>query len=331
MKKKNTTLLIALGCITLAAQGQTVQGRHHPVSAEASPYAAFGDTTRTLDCRHADYARYEVPVILDDETSATLVFDFPRGKAVLKDEAGCVLSTDSLPEHLQAIFLSADPKATDYPHVSAYAYCMGSPVNVIDPDGQKIVFINGLDEFGAPPAGVAYWNGANSSFVRGAKKFFLDPHVYFVEAKHNVFSSANGRMKNGYNWAKENIEILTKGMSNGEAFELVSHSMGGAFAKGVENYLKDNGYKVKSSVFINTYQVDNIVNPVDNRTTYIDYQNTNDPVLFWFDLNKGHGKLMNATKNIREKSNNSFWNIHRDPIGQGELFWKKLKVKMMED
>ena len=101
-----------------------------------SPYAMFGDTTRTLDIRHS-VTSFDVPVILDDGTSATLVFDFPRGIAELKDEAGCVLSTDSLPEHLRAIFLSADPKATDYPHVSAYAYCMGNPVVFIDTNGER--------------------------------------------------------------------------------------------------------------------------------------------------------------------------------------------------
>ena len=126
-------LYILTACLSLASMTL-------PAQENDSPYAAFGDTTRTLDCRHADYARFDVPAILDDGTSATLVFDFPRGIAELKDEAGCVLSTDSLPEHQQAIFLSADPKATDYPHVSAYAYCMGNPVNAIDPMGLNPIF-----------------------------------------------------------------------------------------------------------------------------------------------------------------------------------------------
>ena len=128
-------LYVLTACLSLASMTL-------PAQENDSPYAAFGDTTRTLDCRHADYARFDVPAILDDGTSATLVFDFPRGIAELKDEAGCVLSTDSLPEHLRAIFLSADPKATDYPHVSAYAYCMGNPINIIDPWGLDNVFLN---------------------------------------------------------------------------------------------------------------------------------------------------------------------------------------------
>ena len=111
-----------------------------PAQENDSPYVIFGDTTRTLDCRHADYARFDVPVILDDGTFATLIFDFPRGIAELKDEEGRVLATDTLPKHLQAIFLSVDPKASDYPHVSPYAYCMGNPVNAIDPMGLNPIF-----------------------------------------------------------------------------------------------------------------------------------------------------------------------------------------------
>ena len=101
-----------------------------------SPYAMFGDTTRTLDIRHS-VTSFDVPVILDDGTSATLAFDIPNRRAELKDEAGRVLTTDTLLEHLQAIFLSVDPKATDYPHVSAYAYCMGNPVVFIDINGER--------------------------------------------------------------------------------------------------------------------------------------------------------------------------------------------------
>lgn len=69
-------------------------------------------------------------------------------------------------------------------------------------------------------------------------------------------------------------------MKPDEAFNLVSHSMGGAFSKGIEKYLKEMGRKVEYNLMINTYQVDRIHNPKSNETFYIDYQNTNDPVLF---------------------------------------------------
>ena len=330
MKKKNTTLLIALGCITLAAQGQTVQGRHHPVSAEASPYAAFGDTTRTLDCRHADYARYEVPVILDDGTSATLVFDFPHGKAVLKDEAGCVLSTDTLPEHLQAIFLSADPKATDYPHVSAYAYCMGNPMNVIDPDGRKIIFVNGKIGGGSPEAGFPYWGATPNNegfFIRGAKRFFGDNNIKVLVADYGWLSSANTRFNAGYNYAKNNFELLINDMGKEESFNFVSHSMGAAFVEGMVQYLIEQNRTVSGIVHINAYQAKDIhTADLSHANGFrVDYQNTDDPVINYAYLHKS-GDISSSLK-IREKSHESLYYIHRSPITNKE-FWKELRINI---
>lgn len=116
-------------------------------------------------------------------------------------------------------------------------------------------------------------------------------------------------------------------MKDSETFKLVSHSMGGAFSKGIENYIKERGDVVEYNVMINTYQVDKISNPNSAPTIYIDYQNTNDPVLFWFDSNIGMGKLENADVIIREKSNESLLNIHRSPISIPG-FWNTIKGKL---
>ena len=42
-----------------------------------------------------------------------------------------------------SIWLSVDPLADKYPHLSPYAYCADNPVNFIDPDGRKIVSTKG--------------------------------------------------------------------------------------------------------------------------------------------------------------------------------------------
>lgn len=188
-------LYVLTACLSLASMTLLAQEND-------SPYVIFGDTTRTLDCRHADYARFDVPVIIDDGTSATLVFDFPHGKAVLKDEAGCVLSTDTLSEHLQAIFLSADPKATDYPHVSAYAYCMGNPINIIDPWGLDNVFLNNQGRVvrvvpnGSNMITVIHPNGGMNSLAsynRGSDEISIGPyqngHVsYHLNDKYDLMN-----------------------------------------------------------------------------------------------------------------------------------------------
>lgn len=103
--------------------------------------------------------------------------------------------------------------------------------------------------------------------------------------------------------------------------------MGGAFSKGIENYLKDRNNIVEYNVMINTYQVDRINNPKTSNTIYIDYQNTNDPVLFWFDLNLGKGHLKNADVIIRERSDEDFRYIHRSPINSSS-FWDTIKESM---
>ena len=86
------------------------------------------------------------------------------------------------------------------------------------------------------------------------------------------------------------------------------------------------GRRVEYIVMINTYQVDKINNPKSDETLYIDYQNTNDPVLFWFDINLGKGSLMNADVKIREKSRDvGVRYIHRSPIDSDSKFWEKIK------
>ena len=77
---------------------------------------------------------------------------------------------------LHGSFISPDPKAGEYTHISPYAYCASDPVNFIDPSGMVIIFVNGLDGFFSDSAGKPYWtfNSKDYSFVNGATKFFND-------------------------------------------------------------------------------------------------------------------------------------------------------------
>ena len=231
-----------------------------------------------------------------------------------------------------SLWMSTDSEQEKYPQYTSYLFVGANPVNAIDPDGHKIVFINGKIGGGSPKAGAPYWNGYNSNFVRSAKSFFNDDKVVFTDADYGYLSTAKSREKSGYEYAKAHYEKWISDMKPDEEFNLVSHSMGGAFSKGIENYLKEMKRKVKYNVMINTYQVDKINNPKSSETFYIDYQNTNDPVLFWFDINLGNGSLNNADVIIREKSGDvGIKYIHRFPIDSDPKFWEKIKNQIYND
>lgn len=119
-------------------------------------------------------------------------------------------------------------------------------------------------------------------------------------------------------------------MDEGETFKFVSHSMGGAFAAGMKEYLEEQGWAVEYSVFINTYQSGNVKTKKDDPTFIIDYQNTNDPVLFWLDPNLGLGEIKNSDLKIREESKYEKSYIHKGPISSGEKFWEELQKKIDE-
>ena len=224
-----------------------------------------------------------------------------------------------------SLWMSTDSDQEKYPHYTSYLFVGSNPINAIDPDGNKIVFINGKIGGGSPAAGEPYWNGSNSDFVNGAKSFFHDNKVVFTDADYGYLSTARKREKSGYEYAKTHYKQWIADMGTDEPFYLVSHSMGAAFSKGVEKYLKEMGRRVEYNVMINTYQVNRINNPKSDETLYIDYQNTNDPVLFWFDINLGKGSLMNADVKIREKSDAGILYIHRSPIDSDSKFWEKIK------
>ena len=218
---------------------------------------------------------------------------------------------------------TVDPHSSAYFPTSHYVWCAGNPIRNIDPDGQKIIFINGYIGFGSPPEGEPYWNGIKSNFVKGAKSFFKDQEVVFTDKKHDLLSSAKDRERSGYEYAKKNYKKWIKNMLPDEAFNLVSHSMGGAFSKGIEIFIKEKGRKVKYNVMINTFQIKDIDNPKSGETIYIDYQNTNDPVLK-VDI-VGRGALENADYKIREKSEDvGLMGIHRYPINWGYKFWQTI-------
>lgn len=171
-----------------------------------------------------------------------------------------------------------DGKAEYYFATSPYVYALNQPTNAIDPDGNIVIFINGL-HFGISPPGQNYWQSTES--VRVYKSYsFYGQHLWSGMERHNVNRSFDGEVMDKLNdqnsryydgsgggWnifgkgtlssgnagtrmllgfaagvrdAKSIIENLARDKNGNivETIKIVTHSMGTAYGKGFVMALK---------------------------------------------------------------------------------------------
>ena len=178
-----------------------------------------------------------------------------------------------------------DGKGELYLSKSPYSYANNTPVNAIDPDGNIVIFINGMHT--GEGGSSRYWTDYNSPVGRmqvaggswmtmykrfdmavmrqlndynaiyrdGALGGAMNTALYAVEKGINPFASSvsdytnNLSPTNRRNWgyaqgqrdAKTIIDNLARDTTSGEIVEtikIISHSMGGAYAKGYVRALK---------------------------------------------------------------------------------------------
>lgn len=81
-----------------------------------------------------------------------------------------------------SIWYGVDPLAEKYPSLSPYIYVANNPINVIDPDGRVIIFING--QHGGDGGNRKYWNGLDQRIAdrfRDYQGYYYDGSSYSHE------------------------------------------------------------------------------------------------------------------------------------------------------
>ena len=138
-----------------------------------------------------------------------------------------------------------DPMTEKYYSVSPYAYCSSNPVNAIDYQGKLVIFINGLHN-GFEGADPDYWKMKNHSpnFDQAVMDHFKDWNSrYYDGSLGGIFSlSYNMQISTRFDFGyiaglrdvKDIISKLARDSKGNiiETIKIISHSMGGAYAKG---------------------------------------------------------------------------------------------------
>ena len=142
----------------------------------------------------------------------------------------------------QSMWLGTDPMQGKYPDISTYAYCMGNPMNIVDPDGRLMIFING--QHGGSGGSPAYWSGLDKILMNhfnDHKRIYYDGALGGWSATfswHSNLSQSN-RLEDGRKKGRQQASYLLSKLSEGEKIRVVTHSMGAAYAKGfIEGFIE---------------------------------------------------------------------------------------------
>jgi RHS repeat-associated protein len=149
-----------------------------------------------------------------------------------------------------------DGKSELYFGKSPYIYALNTPVQAIDPDGNIVIFINGMHEGDGGKAD--YWRNGDIHFdtmVMDKLNDHYTPRYYDGShgGKGGILNPSRGsnlrsynRQFNGYGQGMKDAESIIKNLARDqttgeiiETIKIVTHSMGGAYGKGFVKALKD--------------------------------------------------------------------------------------------
>ena len=190
---------------------------------------------------------------------------------------------------------SLDPEKHLYTEISPYVYAIDNPVNVVDPDGKLIIFINGMQD-GFQGGTKKYWAGVDTKIINRIG----DHHTMYRDGSMGGVFEVNGnsslsntsakqRIIAGYDQGVTDAKRIIAGLKKDpndpnkiiETVKIVTHSMGTAYSRGytialekyVEDYNKTHietpilGFRIETQVDIAGFQGNQlpVTSKVDNK------------------------------------------------------------------
>ena len=178
-------------------------------------------------------------------------------------------------------FTTIDPMAEKYYSISPYAYCGNNPINAIDTDGNRVLFVNGYYNslFGIANIGPTkgYENYWSTNFVNRARFFFGDnsyiDYRNFIDGSSlwGGDKSGSDRYNLGMKYAKEHYSDLTYNLGEDEPINIVTHSEGAAYGAGIAQYLINQGIKIKTVLHLSADEGDEFSTPKEPYTIQFSY------------------------------------------------------------
>ena len=109
--------------------------------------------------QHMEYFAFGETFVEEHKNSINSPFKF-NGKE-LDEESGLYYYGARYYDPRLSIWASVDPLAEEYPNIGGYTYCANNPLNIIDPDGRRLIYL-------------AYKNGKQLSYHYRNGNFYLN-------------------------------------------------------------------------------------------------------------------------------------------------------------
>lgn len=162
-----------------------------------------------------------------------------------------------------------DPLANKYPFVSPYNFALNTPIQAKDPDGRIVVFING--QHAGTGGKSQYWGGFDNLVMKrigDGRSAYYDGGIggwkgSTLSTSGGFFSSdpmngfASDRYKAGYAQGMADAMGIINNLARSkdgtiiESVKIISHSMGGVYAKGFASALSNVATDAANAEYLN--------------------------------------------------------------------------------